>query len=71
MFLIRLGVPEIEELWKKLTTKFSKNIISKDEEKLYKQIGKAEIARRLKEEGFDNTKIAQITDLSIEEVEEM
>ncbi len=41
MFLIRLGVPEMEALWTDLTGKAKGGTLSKDEEKLYKKLGKA------------------------------
>lgn len=41
MFKIRLGVPEMEALWADLSGKAKSGTLSKDEEKLYKKIGKA------------------------------
>ncbi|HUX40382.1 MAG TPA: hypothetical protein VMV83_04360 [Rectinemataceae bacterium] len=41
MFLIRLGIPEMEELWADLFSKASSKSLSKNEEKLYKKWGKA------------------------------
>ncbi len=40
MFTIRLGVPEMEALWADLSWKAKNGAIGKDEEKLYKKIGK-------------------------------
>lgn len=41
MFSIRLGVPEMEALWTDLTGKAKDRALGKDEEKLYKKLGKA------------------------------
>ena len=41
MFAIRLGIPEMMELWTVLCTKAENSALSKDEEKLYKKWGKA------------------------------
>jgi hypothetical protein len=41
MFSIRLGVPEMEALWTDLTGKAKSGTLGKDEEKLYKKLGKA------------------------------
>ncbi len=41
MFAIRLGVPEMAELWDDLHSKASKGKLGKDEERLYKKWGKA------------------------------
>ncbi len=41
MFKIRLGVPEMEALWADLSGKAKSGTLGKDEEKLYKKIGKA------------------------------
>jgi len=41
MFAIRLGVPEMETLWTNLSAKATKGTLGKDEEKLYKKMGKA------------------------------
>ena len=41
MFAIHLGIPEMKELWDDLKTKHLAGTASKDEEKLYKLIGKA------------------------------
>jgi len=41
MFSIRLGVPEMEALWEDLTAKAKNAVLGKDEEKLYKKMGKA------------------------------
>ena len=41
MFLIRLGVPEMERLWVDLKSKALTETLSKDEESLYKKWGKA------------------------------
>ncbi len=41
MFKIRLGVPEMEAMWADLSGKARSGTLSKDEEKLYKKIGKA------------------------------
>lgn len=41
MFAIRLGVPEMETLWTNLSGKAKKGTLGKDEEKLYKKMGKA------------------------------
>lgn len=41
MFKIRLGVPEMEALWADLSGKAKSGTLSKDEEKLYRKIGKA------------------------------
>jgi hypothetical protein len=41
MFKIRLGVPEMAELWDELCSKAANVKLGKDEEKLYKKWGKA------------------------------
>jgi len=41
MFVIRLGVPEMEDLWSDLSGKAKSGTLGKDEENLYKKIGKA------------------------------
>jgi hypothetical protein len=41
MYSIRLGVPEMEALWDGLSEKAKKGTLGKDEEKLYKKVGKA------------------------------
>jgi hypothetical protein len=41
MFKIRLGVPEMAELWEDLSSKAKGGTLGKDEEKLYKKWGKA------------------------------
>jgi hypothetical protein len=41
MFSIRLGIPEMAELWADLCSKAKTHTLSKDEEKLYKKWGKA------------------------------
>lgn len=41
MYSIRLGIPEMEELWNDLCSKASANALSKDEETLYWKWGKA------------------------------
>jgi len=41
MFSIRLGIPEMAELWADLCSKAEAGSLSKDEEKLYKKWGKA------------------------------
>lgn len=41
MYSIRLGVPEMEALWADLSGKAKKGTLGKDEEKLYKKMGKA------------------------------
>ena len=41
MFKIRLGVPEMETLWADLSRKVKSGTLGKDEEKLYKKLGKA------------------------------
>ena len=41
MFVIRLGVPEMEDLWSDLSGKAKSGALGKDEENLYKKIGKA------------------------------
>jgi hypothetical protein len=41
MFSIRLGVPEMEALWADLSEKAKNSTLGKDEEKLYKKMGKA------------------------------
>ena len=41
MFSIRLGIPEISELWEDLCQKAAAGSLGKDEEKLYKKWGKA------------------------------
>ncbi|MCD8018262.1 MAG: hypothetical protein LUF92_01365 [Clostridiales bacterium] len=40
-FLIRMGIPEMEELWNDLQAKHRNGTISKKEEELYKKWGKA------------------------------
>ncbi|MGB9686687.1 MAG: hypothetical protein ACPLYX_09350 [Rectinema subterraneum] len=41
MFSIRLGVPEMEALWAELSSKAKMGMLGKNEEKLYKKMGKA------------------------------
>ena len=41
MFTIRLGIPEMDLLWADLSSKSKKGMLGKDEEKLYKKMGKA------------------------------
>ena len=41
MFAIHLGIPEMKALWDDLKSKHDAGTASKDEEKLYKQMGKA------------------------------
>jgi len=41
MNTIRMGVPEMEELWNHLTASVSAGTASKDEIRLYKRLGKA------------------------------
>lgn len=41
MFKIQLGVPEIEAFWAALCEKMESATISKEDEKLYKKLGKA------------------------------
>ena len=41
MFEIHLGIPEMEELWNSLSTKFHDGSAKKNDKKLYKQLGKA------------------------------
>ena len=41
MFSIRLGVPEMDTLWADLSGKAKKGSLGKDEETLYKKMGKA------------------------------
>ena len=41
MFSIRLGVPEMEALWADLSDKAKQGTLGKDDEKLYKKMGKA------------------------------
>ena len=41
MNTIRMGVPEMEELWRHLTASVSAGTASKDESRLYKRLGKA------------------------------
>ena len=40
-YAIRMGIPEMEELWNSLQTKFKDGTISKNDEELYKKWGKA------------------------------
>lgn len=40
-YKIRMGVPEMEQFWEDLKNKVNNNIASKQETKLYKQVGKA------------------------------
>lgn len=40
MFLIRMGVPEMEEFWDMLEKKVEEGSATRDENKLYKKIGK-------------------------------
>ncbi|MBR6020289.1 MAG: hypothetical protein IK055_08765 [Lachnospiraceae bacterium] len=41
MFTIRLGVPEMREFWNKLKNKVTSGKSGKDEQRLYRKIGKA------------------------------
>lgn len=41
MFNIRMGIPEMEDLWRGLVEKNSAGSLTKDESKLYKKLGKA------------------------------
>ncbi len=40
-YRIRMGIPEMQELWDDLQQKYHTGIINKDEEKLYKKWGNA------------------------------
>ena len=40
-FLIRMGIPEMEDLWSKLQSKYRSGTISKKDTSLYKKWGKA------------------------------
>lgn len=40
MFIIRMGIPEMKQLWDDLCKKNSDNSASKDEQQLYKKLGK-------------------------------
>ncbi|MPM64012.1 hypothetical protein SDC9_110897 [bioreactor metagenome] len=41
MYLIRLGIPEMEELWTSLIRKHKEDVLTLQEELLYKKMGKA------------------------------
>ena len=41
MFIIHLGIPEMKSLWDTLTSKTKDGLASREEEKLYRQMGKA------------------------------
>ncbi len=41
MFSIKLGVPEMEDLWNDLCDRAQHDTLSKDDEKIYKKMGKA------------------------------
>lgn len=41
MYIIRLGIPEMEELWTSLTRKHKEGVLTSREELLYKKMGKA------------------------------
>ena len=40
-YMIRMGIPEMQELWDELQQKYRTGTINKDEEKLYKKWGNA------------------------------
>lgn len=40
-YMIRMGIPEMQELWDDLQQKYRAGTINKDEEKLYKKWGNA------------------------------
>ena len=40
-FLIRMGIPEMEELWSRLQSEYRSGAISKKDTSLYKKWGKA------------------------------
>ena len=41
MYTIRLGIPEVQALWDELSTKVSKGTAGRNDERLYRQLGKA------------------------------
>ena len=41
MYTIRLGIPEMQALWDELSTKVSKGTAGRNDERLYRQLGKA------------------------------
>lgn len=63
MFTIRLGVPEMEQLWKNLTEKNRTGTANKDEIKLYKKLGKtlAQISKDPRHRGLHTHDIAALT----------
>ena len=63
MFFIHLGVPEMKELWDNLKTKHQTGKGNKDEEKLYKQLGKAMrlIAENPRYPGLQSHEIAALS----------
>ncbi|WP_019134651.1 hypothetical protein [Kallipyga massiliensis] len=40
-FTIKMGIPEMDDLWKRLQSEFHKNTINKQDSSLYKKWGKA------------------------------
>lgn len=41
MYTIRLGIPEMQALWNELSSKVSKGTAGRNDERLYRQLGKA------------------------------
>lgn len=62
-FNIRMGIPEMEALWRDLQTKYRSGTIKKKEEQLYKKWGNA--LKKLSEDPmYPSLKTHEITDLS-------
>lgn len=62
-FVIRMGVPEMEKLWRDLQSKFKAGTINKAELKLYKKWGKA-LKLLSNDPTYPSLKTHEITDLS-------
>ena len=63
MFSVHLGIPEMKALWDDLKTKHQARTSSKDEEKMYKLIGKAMrlIAENPRHPGLQSHEISSLT----------
>lgn len=63
MFKIRLGLPDVDALWRTLRAKADRKELSSDESKLYKQLGKAmaRLAENPRHPGLNSHEIAALT----------
>ena len=63
MYVIRLGIPEMKELWESLCSKVKNGSASKDEIKLYNKMGKAMrlISQNPRHTGLETHDISSLT----------